>query len=241
MGGFRKNYRQWIVWVVIITIGYVAASYIIMGGVSLAVATFPDVIKITSVGLLWLRVAVGIASLGIAVWGARVLKLSRVSLKTLGLSRLPSWQDIGLSVAGMVVYMALAAVLLAAARWLPFFDANQPQQLGSTILFGIDRLLAFFALVVFIPIIEEVIFRGLLYGKLREAKMSFWPAALVVSILFGVAHGQLNLGINVFCMSMVASYLRNITGSIWAGVLLHMIKNAIAFVFVYILIRGSGG
>lgn len=240
MGGVRLHYRQWLAWIVIVIIGYIAATYIVMGGLYLLVTVFPDGIRLTSTLLLWARVLTAALTLVIATGSAYVMKLGRVSLQTLGLSRLPSWGDIGLAMAGTVVYIALATALLYLARLLPFFDASESQELGSTMLFGVDRLLAFLALVVFVPFIEEVIFRGLLYGKLRQENMPFWPVALTVSVLFGVAHGQPNVAIDVFCMSMVACYLRNITGSIWAGVLLHMIKNAVAFMLVYVLMNGVG-
>lgn len=241
MGGIRQHYRQWLAWVVVVIIGYIAATYIVMGGLYLLSTAFPDEVRITTTVLLWARVLMGALTLAIAIGGGYAMKAGRVTCKTLGLGRLPSWKDIGLSVAGVVVYVTIATVLLSLARFLPFFDPGQPQQLGSTMLFGMDRLLAFLSLVVLIPFIEEVIFRGLLYGKLREANMPFWPVAFVVSILFGVAHGQLNVGIDVFCMSMVACYLRSITDSIWAGVLLHMIKNAVAFVMVFVLMQGAVG
>ena len=51
-------------------------------------------------------------------------------------------------------------------------------------------------------------------------------------------HGQWNVGVNVFAMSIVLCTLREITGTIYAGILLHMLKNTIAFVLVYIVGMG---
>ena len=236
-----RHIRQWLTWTVIVIIGYIAATYIVMGGLYLMAAVFPGEVRVTSAVLLGARAVTAVLTLAIAIAATYAMKAGRVTPETLGLGRLPLWKDLALTVAGAVVYVASATLLLSIARTFPFFDATQPQQLGSTALFGLERLVAFVALVVVIPFVEEVIFRGFMYGKLRESGMPFWPTALAVSVLFGVAHGQVNVGIDVFCMSMVACYLRNITGSIWAGVLLHMLKNAVAFMAVYVLAQGVAG
>ena len=56
-----------------------------------------------------------------------------------------------------------------------------------------------------------------------------------MSILFGVVHMQWNVGVNVFAMSVVLCGLREITGTIYSGILVHMIKNGLAFYYLYIL------
>jgi membrane protease YdiL (CAAX protease family) len=65
--------------------------------------------------------------------------------------------------------------------------------------------------------------------------MPAWLTTLVVSVLFGIAHGQWNVGIDVFALSVSMCVLRELTGSIWAGALVHIIKNLIAFIGVFVL------
>ena len=81
-------------------------------------------------------------------------------------------------------------------------------------------------------------FRGMLYGGLRRSKMPWWGAAVIVSALFGLAHMQWNVAIDVFVLSMVACYLRELTGGIWAGFMLHMLKNGLAF---FVLLSSVNG
>ncbi|RYZ49901.1 MAG: CPBP family intramembrane metalloprotease, partial [Sphingobacteriales bacterium] len=67
---------------------------------------------------------------------------------------------------------------------------------------------------------------------------------IVTSIVFGAIHGQWNVAVDVFALSLILCSLREITGSIWAGVLLHMLKNGIAFYFLFIgpvVAPGLGG
>jgi membrane protease YdiL (CAAX protease family) len=163
----------------------------------------------------------------------------------IGLTRLPSLMDLGMVPVGFVVYL-LASMVLAyfAALLIPNFNAAQAQQTGFTNLaYYYEYLLAFVTLIVVAPIAEEILFRGYLYGKLRKA-MPTWVAMLVTSVLFGAVHGQWNVAVDVFALSMVACSLREITGSIWTGMLLHMLKNGLAFYVLFInpvLLHTIGG
>ena len=166
-----------------------------------------------------------------------------VSIHTLGIDKWVTWTDIGLSIGGIVVYFILAAILLSIFSIFPWFNAEQAQNIGfNTSLYGFERMLAFLTLVVVAPIAEELIFRGYLYGKMREkfsqVTSEIWSviiSALLVSVVFGIVHMQWNVGVNVFAMSLVACALREYTGTIYAGILLHMIKNGLAFCFLFVL------
>jgi membrane protease YdiL (CAAX protease family) len=52
--------------------------------------------------------------------------------------------------------------------------------------------------------------------------------------VFGAVHGQWNVAIDVFSLSLIMCGLREITGNIWAGALLHMLKNGLAFYILFI-------
>jgi membrane protease YdiL (CAAX protease family) len=165
-------------------------------------------------------------------WKLIKMKTNR---EELGLTGLPTWSDIGLAPVGFVTYFVLAMIVLAVfMALLPNINWEQAQDVGfQNLITSGDRILAFVALVVIAPVAEEIIFRGWLYGKLRT-RIPAWLSILLVSILFGIMHGQWNVAINVFCMSVVMCLLREITGTIWSGILLHMIKNGVAFYFLFI-------
>ena len=161
----------------------------------------------------------------------------------LGLHGTPTWTDIGLAPVGFVISTLLAAGLVAIFNLFPWFDAGQAQEIGfSVYLTGLDRVIAFIIIVVVAPIAEELIFRGWLYGKLRPMlsekmpdRVSMMISILLVSLLFGIVHMQWNVGVNVFAMSIVLCGLREITDTVYAGILTHMIKNGVAFYLLYIL------
>ncbi|MDR2064052.1 MAG: CPBP family intramembrane metalloprotease [Candidatus Nomurabacteria bacterium] len=158
--------------------------------------------------------------------------------KELGLMGLPTWTDTLLAPAGFVVYMVLSvALILLCGVVMPWIDVNQAQDVAFTaenLRSGGDFVLAFLSLVVLAPVLEEVMLRGWLFGKLRKLPINKWLVMTMVSVVFGIMHGQWNVGINVFAMSFVMCFLREITGTIYAGMILHMIKNAVAFYLLFV-------
>lgn len=158
----------------------------------------------------------------------------KVTFETFGLTRLPTWGDIGLSPLAFVAYALIVSVVVAVVSQIPGYPADQAQDVGFK-AFGtrIDNMLAFVTLVILAPIAEESLFRGYLYGKLRGHVHAI-IAAIVTSVLFGIVHGQVNVGVDVFVLSMILCGLRSLTGSIWAGILVHMIKNGIAYYLLFI-------
>ena len=176
-----------------------------------------------------------VITLVFAIGGAWLIFRRRTNKIDLGINRLPSWVDILLSPAGLIVYFILSSVLiLLATRVWPGFDANQVQNTGfSNLSQRYEYIAAFTALVVVAPIAEELLFRGYLFGKLKKY-IPVWAAILATSALFGAAHGAWNLAVDTFALSVVLCLLRQISGTIWPSILLHMLKNSIAFYLLFI-------
>ena len=117
---------------------------------------------------------------------------------------------------------------------IPGFDSEQAQKVGfDGVTTTAEYVMAFIGLVVLPPIFEELLFRGYLFGRLRKY-VPFWLAAIVTSIAFGFVHGQWNVGVDTFVLSIFLCYLREHTGSLWASMLLHGIKNGLAYFFLFI-------
>ena len=157
----------------------------------------------------------------------------KTSLEETGLQNLPTWTDIGLAPVAFIAYAFTSSFIVKFLSNFAWFDANQTQNVGFSALFSTsDRIIAFIALAIIAPIAEEIIFRGWLYGKLRS-KLHFLPAIFIVSALFGFLHGQPNVGVDVFVMSLFVCSQREITGTIYSGILLHIIKNSLAFFILF--------
>lgn len=67
-----------------------------------------------------------------------------------------------------------------------------------------------------------------------------YGAALFTSMLFGLVHMQWNVAVDTFILSFALIWIFEKTGNLWAPVLLHALKNFIAFVFVFGLLTIPG-
>lgn len=236
-----KTWRWWLLvalpaWVFV---SFSVAQLIIIGFMQLGVVF--DTIDATILNTSLAAVIYGL-TLVIALGAPKLLRRYTTSWRELGLDRLPKWGDIGFAPAAYVGYLVvLTAVTAALVNFVPGYDIQQTQEVGFEALsFRYEYILAFLTLVVIAPIAEEVLFRGYLYGKLRRA-VPLWAAILATSALFAAVHGQWNVAVDTFILSVFMCGLREVTGSIWAGILLHMIKNGVAYYFLFIdtsLIQG---
>lgn len=152
-----------------------------------------------------------------------------------GVTRGPKWSDFGYALLSFAGYIVAATIILTVIKWLvPALNLEQAQDVGFKELTDATGLIAaFVALVVLAPIAEELIFRGYLFGTLRRIS-GLVVAIVVTSILFGVVHGQWNVGIDVAILSAFLCLLRVHTDSVWSGIFLHMTKNFLAYFLLFV-------
>jgi membrane protease YdiL (CAAX protease family) len=173
-------------------------------------------------------------SLTIVIGLPWLVRKYRTTRQELGLVQSVTWTDLLLAPAAFIVYILLSFVLTSLATHLPLYNSDQVQNTGfSGLSQGFEYVLAFATLVIIAPVSEEILFRGYLLGKLRKY-VPVWVAILVTSLLFAIVHFQFNVGVDVFALSIVLCLLRIGTGRLWPSILLHMIKNGIAFYFLFI-------
>ena len=171
------------------------------------------------------------------------LRSQNKSMRLIGW-RWPRWPDFAKAIAGYFVYLVIFLIVAAVAiQLIPALNADQKQQLGFDNPAGtISLVLTFISLVVLPPIAEETLFRGLVYTGMRS-KLRFIPAAILTSLIFSSAHLQLGSGapplwtaaLDTFILSLVLCYLREKTGSLWAGIFVHAGKNSVAFWVLYLV------
>lgn len=87
-------------------------------------------------------------------------------------------------------------------------------------------------IIAFIPcLMEESIFRGLLYGEYR--KISFKKGLLLSGFLFGLMHFNLNQFCYAFVMGIIFALLLEGTGSILAPIIVHFTINSNSIIMQY--------
>lgn len=173
-------------------------------------------------------------SLGIVIGLPWLVKHFKTSRQDIGLDGYMTWTDLLLAPAAFIVYILLSFLLTTLASNFSFYNVDQVQDTGfKGLTYGYEYFLAFFTLVIIAPVSEEILFRGYLLGKLRKY-IPVWASILITSLLFGIVHFAWNVGVDVFALSIILCLLRIQTGRLWPSIILHMIKNAIAFYFLFI-------
>lgn len=111
---------------------------------------------------------------------------------------------------------------------LPAVDTEEQQTVFEFGRSGWGYWLAAASAVVVAPVIEELLFRGVLFAGLAK-RWPVWLAAVVSSLAFAVLHGQVNVGIYTFILGFLLSWLYVRSGSLYPGILVHFINNLVAF------------
>lgn len=79
----------------------------------------------------------------------------------------------------------------------------------------------------FVPaLVEEFAFRGVVLGSLR--KFGDWPAIIVSTLLFSAMHENFVQIPYTFCLGLALAISRVVTNSIWPGIIVHFLNNALA-------------
>lgn len=82
-----------------------------------------------------------------------------------------------------------------------------------------------FAVVILPPLVEETVFRGLIFHYLKKGGAGFWAANLIQAVLFGIYHGNLVQGIYAFCIGVLLGYLAERYSSLIIPVMVHALFN----------------
>ena len=143
--------------------------------------------------------------------------------------------DIGKNIGLGIAFYILLRIVFGISTFFSGSDTSAGLQGVSIIeesIFGVTEnygsFVAFFAVVIVAPIIEEIQFRGIMLGSASKY-IPFWAANIIQSLFFVAAHDNYSLFIFYFCFGMFTGYLRKKTGSYVAPIALHMVNNFIAF------------
>ena len=81
--------------------------------------------------------------------------------------------------------------------------------------------------VIVAPLVEEIFFRGFMYQALRRT-MAILPAALLTSVVFGIAHIDPAIIIPIAVVGMILLGIYRWTGNLWSSIITHAGYNAVA-------------
>ena len=90
----------------------------------------------------------------------------------------------------------------------------------------LSLIIALLSIAVFVPVMEELMFRGFVLDLASEA-YGKWAAIFISAILFALIHPLYILTVlNAFWAGLVYGYLRICTNSLWPSILLHSLWNS---------------
>lgn len=204
-GAFARVRSRWLpLWAVL-------GLILIMGGAALVAAAFGSMVSDELLGvLLYLPIAAW-------VWFV-VVRRNGVDLGVM--LRWPRLGSYWWAVAGLFVVQllfSLGAITLTQLVAPGLDDALEGVGEGNL-------MLALLGLAILPPLVEEVVFRGVLIERLT-VKWRLTAAILISSIAFGILHAD-PVGAGVFGVMTALLYLR--TGSLWPGILIHFANNLLA-------------
>ncbi len=105
-------------------------------------------------------------------------------------------------------------------RWFPAYEKVSAAIQREP--FGIRLLTTVFTA----PLLEELLMRGIVYGRLKEITKNVKAALLGSALLFGLFHGNLVQGIYAFFLGILFAWLLEQYHTLWAPVFAHAGANA---------------
>lgn len=136
-----------------------------------------------------------------------------------------------LSIAGIAFLgqYALDLLMILVYFVMPGIFAQYVDLMKNLEINAANPVLMIFCVGIFGPLVEEVLFRGMVFGKLRRV-FSFWPAALISGAIFGLYHMNLVQGIYAGVFGIILAYVFEKTETIWGCYLLHALFNLSSYV-----------
>lgn len=134
------------------------------------------------------------------------------------------------SIAGLVVAIVGQLVILQITQWLGYSTAST----NTTTLLTVGQKYPFFFLAIFVgaPIMEEIVFRKVLFGNFTPM-LGTVGAALIASLLFSFAHADGHIVLYA-CLGLWFCWLYRHTGRIQTSMFAHILMNALIVVQVFL-------
>lgn len=131
----------------------------------------------------------------------------------------------------MLILWGFVMVLLTGVVIEPVLELFPDAFLKMIDKMGMNGGWSILMLVVLAPVMEEVLFRGILLESVRS-KHSAGRAIVVSALMFGVIHLIPQQVVNAFVIGLILGYIYVRTESLWPVIVIHALNNAMAYVIM---------
>lgn len=135
----------------------------------------------------------------------------------------------------VVLAILVAVPPIYAVQWFVyanFADASAPQPIVTFLLEnkGVrERVAVAVIALIAAPITEELVFRGCLYGVLRQLG-GRWLAIILSAVVFALIHGHAASIPGLLILAVALALIYEATGTLWAPLALHTVFNVMSLV-----------
>ncbi|GEL76660.1 CPBP family intramembrane glutamic endopeptidase [Tenuibacillus multivorans] len=199
---------------------YLAAQFSALIGVPLLLQIFNNM-TLVDAQVYW-----SIFSMAIATYF--IIKNLRPDIKNAQMRERPGGGGTVLkwSVIGFV--LAYLAQVVANYINIEVFGITQSSENTNQLISMIEDNLLFIVLpILFAPLLEEIIFRKIIFGQLHQ-RMNFFIAAIISALMFSLLHFDFKFILTYAAMGLVFAYLYVKTKRIIVPIIVHMALNTFA-------------
>lgn len=111
---------------------------------------------------------------------------------------------------------------------------------SNSLLATHNSVFGLIAVIVLIPIFEEIFFRGVIFGFLRD-NYKFPIALIVQALVFGILHGNLVQGTYAFILGLFLGTIFYYTNSLYASIASHITYNLFGVLIIPMLMASLQG
>lgn len=174
-----------------------------------------------------------VASFCLALIVILLLLHKDMARKNLSPTRAPMGQSILWAIGG--IFMAFAVQMAAGVIEQQLFGVEHASANTQQIT-DISKSMPIFILVVAIvgPILEEIVFRKVIFGTLNK-KFNFFTAALASSLIFGLVHMEISFLLTYAAIGFLFAFLYWMTQRIFVSIVAHASMNTFVVV-MYVLL-----
>lgn len=132
-----------------------------------------------------------------------------------------------LAVIGITICLSVALNNIISMS--PLVSVSEEYQNASDAFYGSTIWLELLGSALITPFLEELLHRGVVYGRLRRM-MGMWPAVVVSALIFAGLHFNIVQFIYAFLLGLVFALFVEKTGHLYPAVIAHIVANGIAVI-----------